>query len=91
MAKFIWMFCRCWGELASEICIRRVFWSNQKNCCMRVDESWQVRFVCPSFLNLHVLGPVVQSWVGTNPGLKFNPLFKFLYFYTSVYFKTSEP
>ena len=22
-----------------------------------------------------VLGPVVQSWVGANPGLKFNPLF----------------
>ena len=31
------------------------------------------------------LGPVVQSWVSTDPGLKFNPLFKFLYFYTSVY------
>ena len=36
-------------------------------------------------------GPVVQSWASTNPGLKFNPLFKFLYFYTSVYFKASGP
>ena len=29
-------------------------------------------------------GPVVQSWVSANPGLKFNPLFSFLYFYPSV-------
>ena len=36
-------------------------------------------------------GPVVQSWVNTNPGLKFKPLLKFLNFYTSVYFKTSGP
>ena len=37
------------------------------------------------------LGPVVQSWVSTNPGLKFNLLFKFLYFYMSVYLKNSGP
>jgi hypothetical protein len=34
------------------------------------------------------LGPVVQRWVSAYPVLKFNLLF--LYFYTSVYFKTSE-
>ena len=34
---------------------------------------------------------VVQSWLSSNPGLKLNPLFKFLYFYTSVYFKTPGP
>jgi hypothetical protein len=38
----------------------------------------------------NVRGPVVQRWVSANPGLKFNPVFKFMYFYTSVYFKTSE-
>ncbi len=37
-----------------------------------------------------VLGPVVQSWISVNPGLKFNPLSWFLYFCTSAYFKTSE-
>ena len=37
-----------------------------------------------------VLGPVVQWWVSANPGLKFNPLFWFVYFYTSVYFKTLD-
>ena len=37
-----------------------------------------------------VLGSVVQSWVSTNSGLKFNPMFQFLYFYISVYFKTSQ-
>ena len=35
-------------------------------------------------------GPVVQSWISVNPGLKFNPLFWFVYFCTSAYFKTSE-
>jgi hypothetical protein len=40
---------------------------------------------------LHVqLGPVVQRWVSANPVLKFNLLFLFVYFCTSVYFKTSE-
>jgi hypothetical protein len=34
------------------------------------------------------LGPVVQRWISANPGLKFNLLF--VYFCTSVYFKTSE-
>ena len=34
------------------------------------------------------LGLVVQSWVSANPGLKFNPLFQFLYFYPSVSSKT---
>ena len=33
-------------------------------------------------------GPVVQSWASANPGLKFNPLFCFLYFYPSVSSKT---
>ena len=33
---------------------------------------------------------VVQSWVSANPGLKFNQLFQFLYFYTTGYFKTLE-
>ena len=37
-----------------------------------------------------LLGPVVQSWVSTNSGLKFNPMFQFLCFYISVYFKTSQ-
>ena len=37
-----------------------------------------------------MLGTVVQSWVSADPGLKFNLLFKFLYFCTSVHFKTSE-
>ena len=36
-------------------------------------------------------GQVVQSQISTNPWLKFNPLFKFLYFYTSVYLKSSGP
>ena len=36
------------------------------------------------------LGTVVQRWVNANPGLKFNLLFWFVYFCTSVYFKTSE-
>ena len=36
------------------------------------------------------LGPVAQSWVGTNSGLKFNPIFQFLCFYISVYFKTLQ-
>ena len=35
-------------------------------------------------------GPVVQSWASTNSGLKFNPMSPFLYFYISVYFKTSQ-
>ena len=29
-------------------------------------------------------------WVSASPGLKFNLLFSFVYFCTSVYFKTSE-
>ena len=33
---------------------------------------------------------VVQSWVSANPGLKFNPLFSFQCFYTSVYLKISK-
>ena len=37
-----------------------------------------------------LLGSVVQRWVSANPGLKFNLLFWFVYFYMSVYFKTSE-
>ena len=37
-----------------------------------------------------LLGPVVQSWVNTNSGLKFNPMLPFLCFYISVYFKTSQ-
>ena len=35
-------------------------------------------------------GPVVKSWVSTNSGLKFNPLFPFLCFYISVYLKTLQ-
>jgi hypothetical protein len=35
-------------------------------------------------------GPVVQRWVSANPWLKFNPLFWFVYFCTSVYLKTLE-
>ena len=31
-------------------------------------------FVC-NLLQFSALGPVVQSWVSTNPGLKFKPLF----------------
>ena len=42
------------------------------------------RLYYPMFI---VHAPVVQSWVSTNPGLKFNPLFKFLYSYTSAHFK----
>ena len=34
--------------------------------------------------------PVVQSWVSTNSGLKFNPMFQFLCFYISVYFNTLQ-
>ena len=34
-------------------------------------------------------GSVVQSWVSTNSGLKFNPMYQFLCFYISVYFNTS--
>ena len=35
-------------------------------------------------------GAVVQSWVSTNSGLKFNPVFQFLCFYLSVYFETLQ-
>ena len=35
-------------------------------------------------------GPIVQSWVSANSGLKFNPMFQFLHFYISVYFKTLQ-
>ena len=45
------------------------------------------RFCLLTFLPL---GAVVQSWVSTNSGLKFNPMFQFLYFCTSVYFKTLQ-
>ena len=38
--------------------------------------------------NEDVLWPAVQSWISDNPGLK--TLFQFVYFYTSVHFKTSE-
>jgi hypothetical protein len=42
-------------------------------------------------LNLpKLLGPVIQSWISANPGLKLNLLFQFIYFCTPVYFKTSE-
>ena len=34
-------------------------------------------------------GPVVESWVSANRGLKFNPLFKFPYFYPSILPKLS--
>ena len=37
--------------------------------------------------NLHAninLGPVVQSWVKANPGLKLEPVFWFLYFYVCL-------
>jgi hypothetical protein len=33
------------------------------------------------------LGPVVQSWISINPGLKVNPTFWFGYICTSVYWK----
>ena len=39
--------------------------------------------------HIQIQGPVVQSWVSANPGLKFD-LFKFMYFCTSIYFKASE-
>ena len=42
------------------------------------------------YLVLKLLTPVVQSVVSLNPGLKFEPLFSFLYFYTLVYLKTAE-
>ena len=47
------------------------------------------------FLNLvgnifALRGTVVQSWVNANLRLKFNLLFQFMYFCTSVYFKSSE-
>ena len=38
----------------------------------------------------HFQGPVVQSWVSTNSGLKFNPMFQFLCFHISVYFETLQ-
>ena len=39
---------------------------------------------------LAYLGQVVRSWASTNSGLKFNPMFQFLYFYISVYFNTLQ-
>ena len=39
---------------------------------------------------IDALGSVVRKWVSANPGLKLNLLFQFMYFCTSVYFKTSE-
>ena len=42
----------------------------------------------PTKLLYYHLGQVVQSWVSSNPGLKFNPLFSFLYFYPCVSSKT---
>jgi hypothetical protein len=47
-------------------------------------------YVCVYVYVYMYQGPVVQRWVSANPGLKFNLLFWFVYFYTSVYFKTSE-
>ncbi len=38
----------------------------------------------------YILGPVVQTWISANPGLKFHPVFYFVYFCTLVYFKTSK-
>jgi hypothetical protein len=41
-----------------------------------------------SVLNNFILqGSVVQSWISANPGLKFNPLFWFVYFCTYVFFQ----
>jgi hypothetical protein len=36
-----------------------------------------------------ILGPVVQRWISSNPGLKFN-LLSWLYSCTSFYLKNSE-
>ena len=36
------------------------------------------------------LGPVVQSWISSNPGLKFNLLFWFECLCMSLYFRTLE-
>ncbi len=40
--------------------------------------------------NFRAHGPVVQTWISANPGLKFNPLFKFVYFCISVYYENRE-
>ena len=37
---------------------------------------------------IKALGPVVQSTISANPGLKFNPLFWFRYICKSVNFRT---
>lgn len=56
-----------------------------------------MKMFSPSYINVCLIydavhwGSVVQSCVSTNPRLKFNPLFKCLYIYTSVSFKTLGP
>jgi hypothetical protein len=44
-------------------------------------------FLC---MQLAPQGPIVQSWISANPGLKLNLLFLFVYFYTSICFETLE-
>ena len=49
----------------------------------RIDYNWS-----KGSNGLNNQGPVVQTWVSANAGLKFNPLFWFLYFYPFVSSKT---
>ena len=41
-----------------------------------------------SLTHFFIQGLVVQSWIRANPGLTFSPLILFVYFYTSINFKT---
>ena len=43
---------------------------------------------CSESYTIVNLGPVVQRWISAHPGLKFNPLFWFMYFCTAVDFNS---
>ena len=48
------------------------------------------KHVCSCMHVVYQMGLVVQSRISANSGLEFSPLKTFVYFCTSVYFKTSE-
>ena len=56
-------------------------------CHMYVCEYCETGAGCPKAGKLNSWD---QSWINANPGLKFNPLFQFVYFCTSIYLETSK-
>ena len=73
-------------KLVNLIVINSPPWCAGGNCTIQFRN-------CKNILVLsepRILGPVVQRKVSTNAGLKLIRLYSFMYFYTSVPFKTSE-